>query len=60
MINFTKSIAIEYGRDGIRANAIAPGTIETPLVDKLTGTSEDDSGKHLEKIKMDDSAGTFR
>ncbi|USD00277.1 hypothetical protein, partial [Staphylococcus aureus] len=26
--------------DGIRANAIAPGTIETPLVDKLTGTSE--------------------
>ena len=45
MINFTKSIAIEYGRDGIRANAIAPGTIETPLVDKLTGTSEDDSGK---------------
>ncbi|USC82128.1 hypothetical protein ND667_12590, partial [Staphylococcus aureus] len=25
----------------IRANAIAPGTIETPLVDKLTGTSED-------------------
>ncbi len=45
MINFTKSIAIEYGRDGIRANAIAPGTIETPLVDKLTGTSEDDAGK---------------
>lgn len=25
--------------------AIAPGTIETPLVDKLTGTSEDDAGK---------------
>ncbi|MEZ2004992.1 SDR family oxidoreductase, partial [Staphylococcus aureus] len=45
VINFTKSIAIEYGRDSIRANAIAPGTIETPLVDKLTGTSEDDAGK---------------
>ncbi|MCB8311408.1 SDR family oxidoreductase [Staphylococcus aureus] len=45
VINFTKSIAIEYGRDGIRANAIAPGTIETPLVDKLTGTSEDEEGK---------------
>ncbi|HDY4706052.1 TPA: SDR family oxidoreductase [Staphylococcus aureus] len=45
VINFTKSIAIEYGRDGIRANAIAPGTIETPLVDKLTGTSEDKEGK---------------
>ncbi|HDJ2899355.1 TPA: SDR family oxidoreductase [Staphylococcus aureus] len=45
VINLTKSIAIEYGRDGIRANAIAPGTIKTPLVDKLTGTSEDEEGK---------------
>ena len=45
MINFTKSIAIEYGRENIRANAIAPGTIETPLVDNLAGTSEDEAGK---------------
>nr|WP_242688951.1 SDR family oxidoreductase [Staphylococcus simiae] len=45
VINFTKSIAIEYGRDGIRANAIAPGTIETPLVDELTGTAEDEAGR---------------
>lgn len=45
VINFTKSIAIEYGRENIRANAIAPGTIETPLVDNLVGDSEDESGK---------------
>ena len=45
VINFTKSIAIEYGRENIRANAIAPGTIETPLVDHLAGTSEDEAGK---------------
>ena len=31
MINLTASIAVRYGRDGIRANAIAPGTIRTPL-----------------------------
>ena len=37
--------AIEYGRENIRANAIAPGTIETPLVDHLAGTSEDEAGK---------------
>jgi meso-butanediol dehydrogenase/(S,S)-butanediol dehydrogenase/diacetyl reductase len=37
------SIAIEYGRENIRANAIAPGTIETPLVDNLAGTSEDEA-----------------
>jgi NAD(P)-dependent dehydrogenase (short-subunit alcohol dehydrogenase family) len=36
----------EYGRENIRANAIAPGTIETPLVDNLAGTSEDEAGHH--------------
>lgn len=45
VINFTRSTAIEYGRENIRANAISPGTIETPLVDKLTGTADDSSGK---------------
>ncbi|MCO0861207.1 MULTISPECIES: SDR family oxidoreductase [Staphylococcus] len=45
VINFTKSIAIEYGRENIRANAIAPGTIETPLVDNLAGTAQDEAGQ---------------
>jgi meso-butanediol dehydrogenase / (S,S)-butanediol dehydrogenase / diacetyl reductase len=31
MISLTRSIAVRYGRFGIRANAIAPGTIRTPL-----------------------------
>jgi meso-butanediol dehydrogenase/(S,S)-butanediol dehydrogenase/diacetyl reductase len=31
MINLTQSIAVRYGRHGIRANAIAPGTIRSPL-----------------------------
>lgn len=31
MLSFTKSIAVEYGRYGIRANAICPGTIRTPV-----------------------------
>jgi meso-butanediol dehydrogenase/(S,S)-butanediol dehydrogenase/diacetyl reductase len=34
MINLTQSIAVRYGGDGIRANAIAPGTIRTPLWDE--------------------------
>lgn len=32
LINLTKTIAIEYGPEGIRCNAICPGTIETPPV----------------------------
>ena len=31
MINFTKALAMEYGRFGIRANIILPGTVRTPL-----------------------------
>ncbi|MBN2662155.1 MAG: 3-oxoacyl-[acyl-carrier-protein] reductase [Bacteroidales bacterium] len=35
MIGFTKSIAIELGSRNIRANAIAPGFIETKMTEKL-------------------------
>ncbi|WEX12424.1 SDR family oxidoreductase [Chelativorans sp. AA-79] len=31
MLSFTKSVAVEYGRHGIRANAVCPGTIRTPI-----------------------------
>jgi NAD(P)-dependent dehydrogenase (short-subunit alcohol dehydrogenase family) len=31
VISFTKSAAVEYGPQGIRANAICPGFVETPL-----------------------------
>lgn len=47
VINFTKSIAIEYGRENIRANAVDPGTIETPLINKLTGDPEEEAGKNF-------------
>jgi len=33
MIAMTKSIAMEYGRYGIRANCVLPGTVRTPLWD---------------------------
>jgi meso-butanediol dehydrogenase / (S,S)-butanediol dehydrogenase / diacetyl reductase len=31
VINFTQGIAVRYGSHGIRCNAIAPGTIRTPI-----------------------------
>lgn len=33
LINFTKSLALEYGRFGVRANVICPGTVRTPIWD---------------------------
>jgi NAD(P)-dependent dehydrogenase (short-subunit alcohol dehydrogenase family) len=31
MISLTRSLALEFGRFGIRANAVLPGTVRTPL-----------------------------
>jgi meso-butanediol dehydrogenase / (S,S)-butanediol dehydrogenase / diacetyl reductase len=31
VINFTQNLAIRYGRNGVRANVIFPGTIRTPI-----------------------------
>jgi meso-butanediol dehydrogenase/(S,S)-butanediol dehydrogenase/diacetyl reductase len=32
LVGLTKSIAMEYGRQGLRANAVCPGAINTPLI----------------------------
>jgi NAD(P)-dependent dehydrogenase (short-subunit alcohol dehydrogenase family) len=37
VINFTQGVAMRYGRHGIRANAIAPGTIRTPIWQERVG-----------------------
>jgi 3-oxoacyl-[acyl-carrier protein] reductase len=34
LIHLTRSLCLEYGRHGIRANAVSPGAIETPATDK--------------------------
>jgi len=47
---FTRSMALEYATQGIRVNAICPGTIETPMVDGLLDGFEDrDAGEELFK-----------
>ncbi len=35
VVGMTKELAFEYGQQGIRAVAIAPGVIRTPMVEKL-------------------------
>ncbi|WP_338778389.1 SDR family oxidoreductase [Metabacillus sp. FJAT-52054] len=43
--NFTRAMAIDYARDGIRVNSLSPGTIETPLIDTLVGGKDEDMGE---------------
>jgi len=37
LINLTRTAAIEYGRKGIRVNAICPGAVDTPMLDAVIG-----------------------
>ncbi len=37
VVLLTKNLAIDYGRKGIRANAICPGFIETPMLGGILG-----------------------
>jgi NAD(P)-dependent dehydrogenase (short-subunit alcohol dehydrogenase family) len=41
VLNFTRSIAAEYARDGLHANCLCPGATETPLLKKLMAERPD-------------------
>jgi 2-keto-3-deoxy-L-fuconate dehydrogenase len=53
IIGLTKAVAADFIRHGIRANAICPGTIETPSLDGRVEDLSKVTGKAINKVRQD-------
>jgi NAD(P)-dependent dehydrogenase (short-subunit alcohol dehydrogenase family) len=51
IIGFTKTLAIELGEFGIRANAILPGAVAGPRIERVFEARAQASGQSLEEVK---------
>jgi NAD(P)-dependent dehydrogenase (short-subunit alcohol dehydrogenase family) len=40
VVGLTKSVALEHARDGIRVNAVCPGSVRTPMLEAFAGSEE--------------------
>jgi 2-keto-3-deoxy-L-fuconate dehydrogenase len=50
VIGLTKSVAADYVRQGVRCNAIAPGTVESPSLDERIAAFDDPEAARREFI----------
>ena len=53
VIGLTKAVAADFIKQGIRCNAVCPGTIESPsLGERITAVSQE-SGRSLDQVRQD-------
>ncbi|MFS8035840.1 SDR family oxidoreductase [Xanthobacter sp. AM11] len=53
VIGLTKAVAADFILKGVRANAICPGTIQSPSLDERIAAVSAQTGKSLEQVRMD-------
>jgi 2-keto-3-deoxy-L-fuconate dehydrogenase len=52
VIGLTKAVAADYIKRGIRANAICPGTIQSPSLDERISSQAQSSGQSVEAVRQ--------
>ncbi|MEO9247176.1 SDR family oxidoreductase [Citricoccus nitrophenolicus] len=51
VVNFTRATAVDYGHDGVRVNAVAPGPVRTPILEEALA-NEEISATYAERIPL--------
>jgi NAD(P)-dependent dehydrogenase (short-subunit alcohol dehydrogenase family) len=60
ILGLTRAIAADHAADGIRVNAVCPGTVDSPWIGKILKNAEDPEGtrKLMEQRQLDGRMGT--
>ena len=52
VIGLTKAVAADFIKQGIRCNAVCPGTIESPSLEERIATAAKETGRSLEQVRQ--------